>query len=88
MGAAELAEWRAYEQITGPLGGARSDMHAAIVAAAICAVNTPKGKTPRPPADFIPRWDRVRVRKTPEELFKQAMAAHTALGGQVNVRNN
>lgn len=88
MGAAELTEWRAYEQITGPLGGARGDIQAAVIASAIAAAN--RGKNQRMPAlaDFIPRWDRTRVRKTPEELFKAAMAAHTALGGEVNVKDN
>ncbi|MFD9905638.1 DUF4035 domain-containing protein [Streptomyces sp. NPDC059063] len=87
IGAAELAEWRAYEQISGPLGGARGDYNAAVVAAAIVAVNRGKNQKAPPLADFIPRWDHTRVRKTPEELFRQAMAANTALGGQVITHN-
>nr|WP_246259726.1 DUF4035 domain-containing protein [Streptomyces typhae] len=87
MGAAELAEWRAYEQITGPLGGARGDYQAAVVAAAIVAVNRGKNQKAPPLGDFIPRWDRTRVRKSPEELFRQAMAANVALGGQVITNN-
>lgn len=83
-GAAELAEWRAYEQIAGPLGGARGDIQAALVATVIASVNKGKGqRTPRI-SDFVPRWDRARVRKTPEELFKLALAANSALGGTVN----
>ncbi|MFE0720249.1 DUF4035 domain-containing protein [Streptomyces rochei] len=83
-GARELAEWRAYEQMSGPLGGARGDVQAALVAAAIAAVNTPKGKRPPSVSDFMPRWDRTKIRKTPEELFKLALAANTSLGGTVN----
>jgi hypothetical protein len=87
IGSRELAEWRAYELITGPLGGARGDINAATIASAIVAVNTGKGKKPPPLNDFIPRWDRTRVKKTPEELFKAAMAANAALGGHVTVNN-
>lgn len=87
MGAAELAEWAAYEQITGPLGGARGDANAAMISAVIASANRGKGQRPPTLADFMPRWDRVRVRKTPEELFKQAMAANSALGGQVITNN-
>jgi hypothetical protein len=83
MGSAELAEWRAYEQLAGPLGGARGDINAATIAAAIVAVNTGKGKKPPPLSAFIPRWDRTRVKKTPEELFRAALAANSALQGQV-----
>jgi hypothetical protein len=88
IGSAELAEWRAYEQLAGPMGGARGDVQAAMISAAIVAVNTPKGKRPPTLSQFMPRWDRTRVKKTPEELFKQAMAANAALGGRVNVTDN
>lgn len=83
-GAAELAEWRAYEQIAGPLGGARGDVQAALIASTVAAVNRGKGQRAPTVADFMPRWDRARVRKSPEELFKLALAANTALGGTVN----
>ncbi|MFH8797051.1 DUF4035 domain-containing protein [Streptomyces sp. NPDC017941] len=87
MGAAELAEWRAYEEITGPLGGARGDINAATITRAIVAVNRGKNHKVPPLADFLPRWDRTRVRKNPEDLFKAALAANTALGGQVITNN-
>lgn len=87
-GSAELAEWRAYEQISGPLGGARGDVNAAMIAAAIVAVNRGKGQRAPKLADFIPRWDRTKVRKSPEELFKAAMSANTALQGRVNTTGN
>ncbi len=87
MGSAEISEWRAYEQLSGPLGGVRGDVNAAMVAAAIVAVNRGKGQRAPSLADFMPRWDRTRVRKTPEELFKAALAANTALQGRVIVNN-
>lgn len=86
-GSAELAEWRAYEQIAGPLGGVRGDVNAAMIAAAIVAVNRGKGQRAPALADFMPRWDRTRVRKTPEELFKAALSANTALQGRVITNN-
>lgn len=86
-GSAELAEWRAYEQIAGPLGGVRGDVNAAMISAAIVAVNRSKGQRGPSLADFMPRWDRAPVRKSPEDLFKAAMAANTALQGRV-VTNN
>lgn len=86
-GSAELAEWRAYEQIAGPLGGARGDINAATIAAVVASANRGKGKQPKV-SDFVPRWDKAaRVRKTPEELFRIAMAANTALGGRLKTTN-
>lgn len=87
VSSAELAEWRAYEQLAGPLGGARGDINAALVASVIASVNRGKGQRAPTIADFMPSWDRVKVRKTPEELFKQALAANTALQGQVITNN-
>lgn len=87
-GSSELSEWRAYEQLAGPLGGLRGDMNAATIAAAIVAVNRGKGQRPPKVADFIPQWDRTRVRKTPEELFKAAMVANSALQGRVVTNDN
>lgn len=84
MGSAELAEWRAYEQLTGPLGGARGDVQAAMVASVIAGVNRGKGQRAPKVSDFMPRWDKGRVRKSPQELFRVAQAANAALGGTFN----
>lgn len=89
MGSAELAEWRAYEQITGPLGGARGDVQAALVASVIASAN--RGKNQRAPklSDFMPRWDQgVRTKKTPEELFRLAVQANVSLGGRINTTDS
>lgn len=87
IGSAELSEWRAYEQISGPLGGARGDVNAAMISTAIVAVNRGKGQRPPKLSDFMPRWDRTPVRKSPEDLFKAAMAANASLQGRVITNN-
>lgn len=73
-GSRELSEWMAYERLTGPLGPARGDYHAALVAATIANANRPKGRKAAQLRDFLIRWDKGR-RKTPEELWQAAMAA-------------
>ncbi|WP_051746320.1 phage tail assembly protein T [Nocardia rhamnosiphila] len=84
IGSAELSEWMAYERLTGPLGGARGDVQAALIASVIASVNRGKGQRAPTIADFMPRWDRTKVRKTPEELFRMAQMANAALGGSFN----
>ncbi|GAA3301296.1 phage tail assembly protein T [Streptomyces cinereospinus] len=79
----ELAEWRAFEMLTGPLGPARGDVQAALVASVVAGVHRSKGAPPKV-SDFMPRWDRQRVRKSPEELFRMAQQANAALGGRFN----
>lgn len=44
--------------MTGPIGAARDDFHAALIAHTIAAVNGEKGKIP-PLAKFLPRWDQM-----------------------------
>ena len=84
IGSAELSEWMAYEKLTGPLGGARGDVQAALVASVIASVNRAKGQRAPTVAEFMPRWDRTKVRKSPEELFRMAQMANAALGGSFN----
>ena len=81
MGSAELAEWRAYERLSGPLGGARGDVQAALIATVIAAVNRNKGQRSPRVDEFLPRWDKGVVRKSPEELFQTALQANFALKG-------
>lgn len=76
----ELTEWQAYEEIAGPLGPARSDLQAAIVAATVANAARHKGK-PATPADFIPEWDRRP--QTVEEQLRIAHALNAAFGGTV-----
>lgn len=85
MGSAELTEWMAYEQLAGPLGGARADLQAGVIASTV--YNMQRGKAaPKAPRDFVPKWDRRKL--TPEELWQQATAANEAAGGIVLVRKN
>ncbi|MFZ3494627.1 phage tail assembly protein T [Streptomyces sp. 5.8] len=86
-GSAELAEWQAYEKLTGPLGGLRGDLHAALVSASVVNSQRAKGRKPLSPVAFLPRWD-ARVHKRPEELFQAALAANTALGGTVGTASS
>jgi hypothetical protein len=47
----------AYERYAGPLGPARGDFHAALIASTIAAVNNDPKKKPPTLADFMPRWE-------------------------------
>ncbi|MCD0450763.1 DUF4035 domain-containing protein [Actinocorallia sp. API 0066] len=73
----------AYEQIAGPLGPARADAQAALVASVIANANRGKGRR-FTPADFMPAWDRQ-----PQSLHEQIAAIkahHRRLGGTTNAR--
>jgi len=54
----ELAEWMAYERVAGPIGDARGDVQAAIVASTVANANRGRGTKRATPKDFIPEWDR------------------------------
>lgn len=54
---AELTEWLAYEQITGPLGPERIDVLASIIAATTANTARGKGQSAKEPKDFLPAWD-------------------------------
>lgn len=76
----ELTEWMAYERITGPLDPRlRADISAGIVAATVA--NSSGSKKKLKPADFVPRW--FKRKKTPEEIWQDALKANAALGGIV-----
>lgn len=57
VSSSELTAWIAYERVTGPLGPARADLQAGIVASTVANANRSKGRR-AVPADFIPTWDR------------------------------
>ncbi|MGW3936437.1 phage tail assembly protein T [Streptomyces phaeochromogenes] len=54
---AELTEWMAYEQISGPFGPERLDVHMAILAATVSNTVRSKGRKASP-RDFLPEWDK------------------------------
>jgi len=75
----ELTEWAIYERMTGPLGGARADVHAAMITHAV--VNTQRGKrAPIPLKRFVPQWERRKL--SPEELYQRVREINAALGGR------
>jgi hypothetical protein len=76
MGSAELTEWMAYEEMTGPLGRRRQDIQAATVAAAIA--NSTRGKRGRKAAiaDFLVPYGE-QGEKSPEQILQ----AFEAMGG-------
>jgi hypothetical protein len=50
----------------------------------IAASNRGKGQKAPKITDFMPRWGKGAVRKTPQELFKIAQMANAAMGGGFN----
>jgi hypothetical protein len=88
--AAELTEWQAYEEETGPLNaGHRADVHAGIVASTVA--NALRGKKSRryQPADFVPNWGPAgrRPTQTWQEQLAIVEQLNRALGGRDNRRN-
>lgn len=77
----ELTEWQAYERVAGPLGPARADVQAAIIAATVANANRQKGK-PATPAEFIPAWDQ-KPTQTVDDMVRIAYALNSAFGGTV-----
>lgn len=81
---AELTEWMAYEQMTGPLGPERNDILFAQLCAVVANANRAKGKKARP-KDFLPTWDRGRGEaQTWQQQKSMAQALNAAFGGTVN----
>lgn len=85
MGSREITKWQAYERVAGPLGPARADTQAAIIAATVANANRHKGK-PATPSDFIPEWDRKP--QSVEEQVQIAYALNAAFGGTVEGGDN
>lgn len=77
MPASEITEWQAYEQVTGPLGTERADLHMAILAAVVA--NT-ASRRKRKPADFLPKWDRGHAQSWQEQLAI-VKTLHRRMGG-------
>ncbi|HEY5836172.1 phage tail assembly protein T [Streptomyces sp.] len=80
VSSAELTEWMAYEQITGPLGAARDDLLMSILASVVAnAARGKKGQRARP-KDFLPQWDRGR-RMGWQEMLAAVKAINKRMGG-------
>jgi hypothetical protein len=78
MSSRELAEWMAYEKVTGPLDDRlRADISAGIIAATVSNANGAKKKAK--PSDFIPTW--FKRKRSVREIWAEVVKANTALGG-------
>jgi len=75
----------AYEQVAGPIGPARGDAQAAIVASTVANANRGKKSRRFSPADFIPKWDRRAGMSWQEQLAKVKAINHE-MGGVDNTR--
>lgn len=78
----ELTEWMAYEQMTGPLGPGRGDLHAAQITSTLLNVNRGKGRKAHSIADVVLRFDRHEP-MSPEELYARIRQINAGLGGTV-----
>lgn len=78
MDSAELTEWMAYEQLTGPLGPDRGDILHGIQTAVI-ANTVAKGRKARP-KDFVPKWDQTKAANW-QDMLSTARALTSRLGG-------
>lgn len=79
----ELTEWYAYELQAGPLGPARGDWNAAVVAAT--AVNIAKGGKGRPAklTDYLPEWGGNEARQqTDTDIEAMGRAFARRFGGE------
>jgi len=80
---AELTEWMAYEQISGPLGPERADVLHSITAATVANASRGKGQRAREPKDFMPRWDQAARRSGQDwqQMLATAKTLNARMGG-------
>lgn len=76
----ELTEWMAYENVYGPIGPARADLQAGVVASTIANVNRGKRGKSYAPSDFVIQWD-GKPAQTPEEQLAIVRALNASFGG-------
>jgi hypothetical protein len=75
----ELAEWMAYERISGPFGPERHDQLMAILAATISNANRAKGRKAKP-EDFLPKWDQGATQSW-EDMLAAVKTYNHRIGG-------
>ena len=80
---AELAEWMAYERVSGPLGPERQDLLFGILTATVSNASRGKGQRPKEPKDFIPKWDQGAKREPADwrQMLAQVKSMNARLGG-------
>lgn len=79
LGSAELTEWMAYENMTGPLGRRRQDLQAATIAATIANANRGKKGKKAKIADFLIPYGKQP--NTPQQMLDKIRAINKAFGG-------
>lgn len=82
LSSSELAEWIAYESISGPLGRRRNDIQAATIAATIANANRGKKGKKFKLSDFLIPYGRSE-QKSPEQLLAAIKSMNKAMGGEV-----
>ncbi|MFD3352733.1 phage tail assembly protein T [Streptomyces fradiae] len=81
ISSAELTEWMAYEQITGPLGPERLDVLHSILAATVSNAARAKGRK-AVPKDFMPQWDQGSGRAGDwQQMLATVTTLNVRLGG-------
>lgn len=69
----QIAEWKAFERVTGLIGAQRDDIHVGLLASVIAnSAFGSKGKFK--PSDFIPKWDSVEPEMDEEEKAEMLYA--------------
>lgn len=87
LSSAEITEWAAYEQITGPLGPRRMDILVAQLCAVVANANRGKGGKKAQAKDFLPEWNRGLSKEQGwQEMKAAAQSINAAFGGTVNGR--
>lgn len=78
MTSREIAQWQAYEHVDGPLGGARDDHLAALIAFyTLRAMGVKQAK----PDKLIPQWDKGRKAMSWQDMKAAARAIAKNMGG-------
>lgn len=85
--ALELAEYMALERIDGPIGEARADLRAGIVASAVANHGMSPPKTPARPVDFMPFQARpADTIKLSSVVEHGKLLARSLFGGLMNAK--
>lgn len=69
----------AYERIAGPLGGRRTDVAAAVIAATLANVNRSSNTHRYHVDDFLIDWGHAAKPMTPEDVWLQVQQAHATI---------
>jgi hypothetical protein len=87
LSSSELAEWIAFERITGPLGRRRNDIQAATIAATIANSNRGKKGKKFKMSDFLIPYGEEE-RKSPDQMLAAIRGFNKSMGGEERGRRN